>query len=276
MRTWNKEAEASQLQRDGGGHAVLRKGLHLITDFTKHLRKTWPGLTRSHRIFTKPPHPAFSRLLLPSSKPSLKDPDLLMVRVFSSSDMQEFLRRLSQQGSIGASWLVRLLLRRPPRLIWADEVGLDAVKMIYGDVKVGKHYISLLLICLIKSYKIVTKDSKETLSDVETYRVVQSWSVFQRGRWGWSQERTENCWLSPEGRWWSGSAANHGPPRGLAAVVRDHTYRMSKTKKVKPEVRTEQNRSVFLRTSWSRFGFFSQILHNQWDDSFFFLLKQTD
>lgn len=147
MRTWNKEAEASQSQRDGG-HAVLRKGLHLITDFTKHLRKMWPGLTRSHRIFTKPPHPAFSRLLLPSSKPSLKDPDLLMVRVFSSSDMQEFLRRLSQQGSIGASWLVRLLLRRPPRLIWADEVGLDAVKMIYGNVKVGKHYISLLLICL--------------------------------------------------------------------------------------------------------------------------------
>ncbi|TNN58919.1 hypothetical protein EYF80_030832 [Liparis tanakae] len=32
-------------------------------------------------------------------QPSLKEPDLLMVRVFSSSDMQEFLSRLSVQGS---------------------------------------------------------------------------------------------------------------------------------------------------------------------------------
>lgn len=51
-----------------------------------------------------------------------------MVRVFSSSDMHEFLRRLSLQGSKGTSWLVRLLLRWPVRFICAAEVGLDAVK----------------------------------------------------------------------------------------------------------------------------------------------------
>lgn len=73
-------------------------------------------------------YPSYSCLLLPSSKPSLKDPERLMVRVFSSSDMQEFLNRLSLQGSKETSWLVRLLLRRPARLTWVPEVGLDAVK----------------------------------------------------------------------------------------------------------------------------------------------------
>lgn len=52
-----------------------------------------------------------------------------MVRVFSSRDIQEFLSRLSPQGSKATSWLVRLLLRRPARLIWVPEVGLDAAKV---------------------------------------------------------------------------------------------------------------------------------------------------
>lgn len=98
----------------------------------------------------------FCWLLSPSSKPSLKDPDRLMVRVFSSSDMQEFLSRLSLEGSKGTSWFVRLLLRRPVRLIWAVEVGLDAEKK-QEDISVSLFLFYLNLKCqkaFIVSYKI--------------------------------------------------------------------------------------------------------------------------
>ena len=83
-----------------------------------------PSIHPSIHPLSHPPHT--ERVLLPSSKPSLKDPERLMVRVFSSNDMQEFLSRLSAQGSKETSWLVRLLLRSPARLIWAAEVGLEA------------------------------------------------------------------------------------------------------------------------------------------------------
>lgn len=101
------------------------------------------NLARTHAESQSIPS-SFSSVLLPSSKPSLKEPDLLMVRVFSSSDMHEFLSRLSLQGSKGASWLVRLLLRMPARLIWAAEVGLDAAEMMHGMIEVK---FFLLLIC---------------------------------------------------------------------------------------------------------------------------------
>lgn len=79
-----------------------------------------------HQWLHPPNHHLSVLLILPSSKPSRKEPDLLMVRLFSSSDMHEFLSLPSPQGSKGASWLVRLLLRTPVKLIWAAEVGLEA------------------------------------------------------------------------------------------------------------------------------------------------------
>lgn len=40
-------------------------------------------------------------------------------------------------------------------------------------------------------------------------------------------------WLSPAARWLSGTAANHVPPRGLAAGGTGHTYRKTKVRCLK-------------------------------------------
>jgi len=157
-----KEGEASESQRDG----VVQDYI-LITDHPPN------GGYQAHSS------PSSSCVLLPSSKPSLKEPDLLMVRVFSSSDMQEFLSRLSVQGSKETSWLVRLLLRRPVRLIWAAEVGLDAVG-IY-----------------IHTYIINYMSSKEVLCVCIFRLVFKMWenvgSNFQK-----SKETPPYCWFCPK------------------------------------------------------------------------------
>lgn len=103
--------ERVQKYTEKGGMQVLEK---TITHINRPPRTPEGNVTRNDTVSEYQIH---SRLLLPSSKPSLKEPERLMVRVFSSSDMQEFLIRLSLQGSKETSWLVRLLLRRPARLI---------------------------------------------------------------------------------------------------------------------------------------------------------------